>query len=468
MSFLTFHEPRIQEESASFYEKATNQIDSVRHYSTRDINTGTNYSLAIYSFTPYANLQHPDTILNNLSTMWEDTDSLISTKQRTDLDYISVDMISKPKAIHTFRRARFSIYQDKMYELQAFLPEDELNSELNNRFFDHISFSERDNPIDLFSDKSELLLNDLASEEEETRKLAKQTLNYYDLGETTFERLDTAFQVKYPKEEEQYVKEILLWSMYTADSLKTFEYIQTHYSEWADTNGAQISALEILLNMQTPESIAYAKQLLLTEPPLTDGFSYYESDLLEGLASQDDSLQLAGSLFPEILQLLENEHYQLNVLRLITELDSQDRLKREHLIPHEAALLKRIETTIAIADTIDNEHKDASRIVGSMNGFITILVQFKDKNQSISLLQKITTLPYPSIQLNAAEALWNMNQTVSPKVLEDLAKKDSFRRLLFESMKEAEKMDAFLKAYKTQENMAKSILRAYLWGVGFF
>ncbi|MEZ4887224.1 MAG: TraB/GumN family protein [Chitinophagales bacterium] len=464
VSFLVFHEPKIEDEEISVYQRASSNIDSVKFYYSLDKNTGTNYTTTVYQFTPYTQYQNMDSLMESMLQLSVGADSLVSSKREDISGYSSLEVVTKSPKAHTFKREKTVVKDGYMYEFQTFLPQEQLYSPINNRFFEEISFEKHPKPFDLFSDKSELLLSDLLSEDEKIQELALETLDYYDFEDTSFERLEKAFQKNYPdeKENEYAAKKTLLWQMYDVDSLATFDFIKNHYSEWADTNSCQISAAAILLEMQQPATIDYLKEILIEQTPLVSEAEYYVDGMLANFVFEGDTLQLAERLFPDILQLISNKDYENSVLRLIYAMVVKERLQPQHLAPYEEMLLTHIEATIDNASVVAEEDEGAYLVWEKTPYYITLLEQLENKEKTLSLFQKILQLPSESLQLEVVEVLWKRNESVSTKILEQLAENVRTRERLYSLMEETKKTDLFPANYKNQAALAESNITTYL------
>lgn len=459
VSFMVFDKPEIEKIANTLDVKMETLIDSMFIYNTLDENTGANYSLTVYKFIPYAYLNHPDTIFNNLIDV-SGADSLISYKKLEDLGDLNLETVTYSNKTQAFTKTRTILKDGIMYEFTSLLPEEQLDSEVNNRFFGEIQIGDLPAPMDVFSEKSELIFKDLFSEQEEVKELATAATLNYDFSEIPFERLEKAFTETYPNQKENQfeIKENLLLSMYGRDSLAVFDYIQLNYDKWNNMSGVQVTALWILLDMKQQEAIDHAKKLLLNEAPAIDTSDYYIESILADLVIEDDSLQLAESLFPDILQLLDKEHYEMSVLKLIRSLVLNERFKTEYFGSFVPTMVKHFDNSIEKTKALEEETDEYYEAIRKIRYYAFILEQLEDKKEAIPMWKKMLAFDVDYLQLEIAESLWKAGQEVDAKIVEGIAATPTLRRNLYDTLKKMDKLSLFPKAYKNQASMAESLL----------
>ena len=203
----------------------------------------------------------------------------------------------------------------------------------------------------------------------------------------------------------------------------------------------------------------------------------------------DDSLKLARSLFPEILQLTNIPEYKepVNDL-LINLLDSglissgdyssyfdeiffDARLEMKRLqIQEEHLLEKQTEKENGNADENEIADYNYSRYSSSSYGgrsasssgienYAALLMPFYSKDPSLAkMYNKLLQSRDTSVQLSTAVLLLKNNHPVADSIFKNMAAQDKYSVQLLDALEEIKRVDLFPAAYKKQVDMARSVL----------
>lgn len=239
------------------------------------------------------------------------------------------------------------------------------------------------------------------------------------------------------------------------------------YYKTADTSTFQNVVLRGLGKKKTTQSYALLKELLLQDPPVfTSNYEY--SSFFNDI---NDSLLLARTLFPEILQLSTIADYKdhINDL-LVTLVDSNLITGKEYQnyftnIYFDAKLeLKkqqgRSEKIMALEgnDNTERLYQGYTTSKTGLDDYAVLLMPFYDKPQVKFFFDKLLNFKDQSIQLGTAVVMLRNKKFVPDSVLLNLAAKNEWRSKLFVALEKANLLNKFPRQYKDQTDIAKSFL----------
>jgi hypothetical protein len=252
------------------------------------------------------------------------------------------------------------------------------------------------------------------------------------------------------------------------------KFLKNVYENAADTSTFQNNVIKALAKNETKESYNLLKGLLILDPPVFEHKSDY-SDFFEDI---QDSLLLAKKLFPEILQLLAIEDYKDNVTSLLVSLvdsnlvtakdyedfftkiyfDAKIELKKQQTKDEK---MMRKAGNDDDNSTNDYEYGRYTGSASALNGYAKLLMPFYNKNASVAkFIDKLLASKDAGLQLNTAILLMKNKKNVPDSILLSLAKSDKYRADFYEALKKINLEEKFPTAYRSQEEIAKSILVA--------
>jgi len=250
-------------------------------------------------------------------------------------------------------------------------------------------------------------------------------------------------------------------------------YLKKIYDQTSDTSIFQNEIMLALARLKTKRSYQTLKQLLLQDPPIFEDNSDY-NDFFNNLG---DSLLLAKSLFPQLLQLSTISDYKENITELLVTLVDSGFIKGSDYknyfagiyVDAKVAWKKQQAREEKIMDAnnkkeTDLEETDDEEYTGNGNNFrlheyAVLLMPFYESNKNVQqfftrLLQSRDDL----VRLNAAVLLIRNKKQVPDSILYNLAANDKQRARLFYSLDLAKRLDKFPDEYKNQLALARSVL----------
>lgn len=248
------------------------------------------------------------------------------------------------------------------------------------------------------------------------------------------------------------------------------EGLRRIYERAGDTSTIQNAVFKALAHHKTRAAYDLIKRLMVQDPPIFENgtdYTYLFQDL-------GDSLALARTLFPDLLQLASVDDYKGNIQGLLSSLvdsgyiqasdyetwfsqiwfDARIQWKKQEG-KDEKKLQKKEDDTddnSSDNDTDDNNGND-------LDDYAILLAPFYDKNPNIPrFFEKMLTSKDGSLRLNTAILLLRHDRPVADSIIRNLAASDTYRSLLYQQLTAIGHADRFPKQYRNQLDMARSLL----------
>jgi uncharacterized protein YbaP (TraB family) len=330
----------------------------------------------------------------------------------------------------------------------------------------------------IFQSKLDIFFRDLNSSDSTTSQKARSAIPNVYFGPKGLNRLLQTIQTL-PYNDKDYfeTKTKLINELgYINDSAINHQVIsglKIIYERAADTNAFQNIVFKALARHRTTESYALLKSLLIQDPPVFDNSSEYNY-LFQDI---EDSLELARSLFPELLQLSSIDDYKENIHSLLRMLVDSGYVKSADHEPYFSKLyfeakiqwkrqqgkdeskLQKTEEDNASATTISPSYGEENEQYNDLEEYAVLLMPFYDKNPNIpKFMDKLLQSRDDQLKLKTVALLLRNNKPVPDSVIQSLAENDRYRFGLYLQLKEIGKEKMFPKKYLTQLEISKSQL----------
>jgi hypothetical protein len=244
------------------------------------------------------------------------------------------------------------------------------------------------------------------------------------------------------------------------------------YEKVGDTSTFQNAVLKALAHHKTTAAYILLKKLMIQDPPVFDNNSDYNY-LFQDLG---DSLALARTLFPDLLQLATVDDYKSNIQALLASLVDSGYLHASDYESYFSQVYfdakiqwkkqegkdeKRLQKK---DDDKDDDAADGDNDDSGSNGlddYAVLLEPFYDKNPTIPhFFDRLLRSKDPGLRLNTAVLLIRHDRPVADSIIQALAGSDAFRSRLLRNLVAIHKENRFPKSGKTQEAIARSLLVA--------
>jgi uncharacterized protein YbaP (TraB family) len=333
----------------------------------------------------------------------------------------------------------------------------------------------------VFENKLDVFFTDYKSKDSAINKRAKDAIANVYFGKDGIDRIaDAIDELKYTDKDYFDLKTKFITELgYIDDSCcadKVVGILKNLYAKTADTSSFQNPILIALARLKTNSSYAVLKELLVQDPPIFE--NTYEYGRI--FTHFSDTLSLARTLFPELLQLSAVEDYRFRINSLLRELvdsnyitakdyesyftklsfDAKIQLKKQ-----QAKDEKRMEEDAKQDDEMSalrglyTSTRNSSTGESSIYDYAVLLLPYYDKNPSVQrYFEKLLQSNDPEVQMNTAILLIRSNKKVPDTLLQSLASKDTYRAKLLSKLERIKKADLFPSKYKTQEYLTTSLL----------
>jgi uncharacterized protein YbaP (TraB family) len=363
----------------------------------------------------------------------------------------------------------------------------------------------------IFEKKTEKFFNDYFSTDSATAKKARKALY-----EMEFDSLDVPHIKKALARINWNTKNYLQSKKYFIQHLGALKeptvvpFLKELYFKVKDTAELQQTILNALLEQKNKDAFVAFKDLILQEPPISDGsydyddftppapgrrnYRFHIADIDEYENDEDneyygnwsslyDTLSLTKNIFPEMFQLMGVEDYKEDVMELLTKLVDSGYLKANDYETHfsklylDAKQLLKKQTASEEKDNIekltkkdrntvsfygydyDDEEKELDRGNEEIEQYSILLLPFYDKNAGIpAFFEQLLKSKDRQVVYNAFILLLRNNKPVPDSLFMKYAKADEYRSRLYNDLAKMKELDKFPAAYKTQELIARSLM----------
>lgn len=267
--------------------------------------------------------------------------------------------------------------------------------------------------------------------------------------------------------------------------------LKTIYQQSADTATFQNTVLEALAKHKTAAAYSLLKELLVQDPPVFEN-SYSYSGLFE---SMNDSLALARSLFPEILQLTSFQDYKEPITSLLAELlDSgllkakdyeayfpgilfdaklalkKQKMREEKLLEEElkkaAKDADNADAALALVRNYRRDYDDEGGDEAADNevlNYAPLLMPYYDKDAFVPrYFSKLLQSKDRDLQLKALVLLLKHNKPLPDTLFNWFAASDKYRFSCYKQLEKINRLDKFPLKWKNQADMARAAIVARL------
>jgi hypothetical protein len=349
-------------------------------------------------------------------------------------------------------------------------------SEFITRFFNSLHPLDKKMGESIFPSKLDLFFRDFYSADSLVSKRAKETIpNIYFGPRGVAGLLHAISSLPYNVKDYFTIKTRLINELgYISDSVSVKEVVgglKNIYNEVGDTSTFQNAVFKSLARNKTREAYDALKGLLLQDPPVFENASDYNY-LFQDLG---DSLALAHSLFPELLQLSTVDDYKDNIQSLLTTLVDSGYLRGVDYEPYFNKIYfdakiqwkKQEERDERKLQKKGDENEDNNVEVAGIgddaaNGlddYAVLLLPFYHKNTVVPrFFDKLLQSRDESVRLNTAVLLIRHNEPVADSIILSLAANDQYRSLLLRKLKRIGKEDKFPGKFRNQQDIARSQL----------
>lgn len=411
-------------------------------YECYDSSRADNYGIIASEFSKYY-WQNSDSALWNEVISRYNSDSILVKKKISNNGVKGYELELKANGSSNVKRLRIFLNNGKLYTLMALQAAGEINNENTNKFFESFHFTSVQPDTNVLVSKAALLLSDLGSPDSSVSNSAVKYLTIVPFVKEDLPLLHGALLRNYPEldyspdQTRNKLKKIIL----NFKDTSSFRFAKNNYATANDTTRNLL--LSMMASFPTKENYNDIKTLLLKQPPMVEPGYQVINPL-------SDSLQLTATILPDLLPLLKDTAMGPLLINLSAQLLDSALIDKNIFKPYHPDILKLSARELALL----KDDPDNSRY------YDDLLVDFMGKMNTPefnSVLQKWSVLSKPShIALEAVNSLLRNNQAINPAAIGALAKDNSTRTELYDTLKAYHKANLFPAAYFTQKSFGES------------
>lgn len=301
------------------------------------------------------------------------------------------------------------------------------------------------------------------------------------------------------------IKQTFISGLGNTKDTSLVDYLKQLYINVTDTADFQNIVLKTLLQLQTKNSFEAFKDLIINEPPaITQGYDYSNyNDIIYNVGKLAqaldksrinykshrgfwgqlyDTLNLAKTIFPDILQLINLDDYKGDVMELLTTMvdsgfveakvyesyfskiyvEAKQELKKEKASINQKAILKaekanKAEKAEEVYFSDRNNPNDMANVL--LESYAVLLLPFWDKNPGIPLFfSDLLKINNKRIRFNTMMLLLRNRKQVPDTLLNIFAVDDNYRIELYRKLKKAGMVSKFPAMHLNQLSLVKSAL----------
>ncbi len=422
---------------------------SIKHrtiYSSMDSSSGTAYSITKYILSEYYWPENDSSLVSVFIPVYSEKSAVL--QKDTLIEKLKIkEFILKADRTHYYFRYKLFITGSTAYLLEVSASENFIRSDRVEPFFNSFRIQKTDSS-DLYKDKTDLFFSDLGSEDSLRVKNAALYCDEFNFKEEHLERIYNLLNKKYPDDnDEKGVRNSLLEALGSIKSDSKINFIKSLYPGLSETS-LQLSALEVLTNMNTPEAAEVFLNLILDKTPHEKQKDYYFL-----FSPFYDSLKNLTGLFPRVLKLLEYEEYKNSIYSLLKYGIDSSVVEPAQYSGYEKLIIADCKKLIAERDSLinDEEYFGEWKLIDVIGTFPA----FENNPEAVEILKKLVEDSSFEISSVSAVALLKLNRKVSPEIIKKITASPETRNSFYEELNKLSKTELFPSEYLTQEAFAE-------------
>ncbi|MBN8687047.1 MAG: TraB/GumN family protein [Chitinophagales bacterium] len=378
-------------------------------------------------------------------------DSLLAYRFVKNGNISGVEQLIQSPGSKNIKRMRYLLHADTIYTLISFVPLQYVSDARHSVFFDEFRIKNDQQQPTVLRSKAKELLPALADADSLVYQQARVALGVVTFSREELPLLHKALLARYADDTLDYnsTRTKLVNALEELADSSTVDFIRTHYDELKSRGSDQVALLQVLVNLQSTYSYQALKELFTGKTPGQLG----QRNSLGYRVT--DSLELTALLFPEVLNLLRNPDFSLDVMDYTVTLLDSGRISTALLAPYEKDILHTVDTLLSgnrlrEEDAWTWQYRDILHLLGYLN-----------TAASNARLQQFLKEKDLYLKERAVICLLRNNQPVEAKEMEKLAASNEYRLSFYNDLKQIKKESFFTPKYKTQRFFAEAEMYRY-------
>jgi uncharacterized protein YbaP (TraB family) len=365
------------------------------------------------------------------------------------------------------------LQDDRLFRVTSLTDSLQQSSEFLTRFYASFRPLGRPSRPSIFDSKLALFFHDFYSTDSLVARKAREAIPNVYFGPAGVPALLNAIRaLRYNGSDYFETKTRLINELgYISDSAVTPSIVaglRDIYQRAGDTSTFQNAVFKALAHQKTAEAYRLLGQLMTQDPPVFDNSSDYNY-LFRDIG---DSLPLARTLFPGLLQLSTVDDYKSNIQSLLADLVDSGYLKagdyegyfsqvyfdaKIQWKKQEGKDEKRLQKKEEEGE--DNSDAESDDNNNGLDDYAKLLLPFYGRNPTIPhFFDRMLKSRDAGVRMNTALLLVRNKIPVADSILLALAADDATRGPLFQGLTDIGREELFPRQYRNQESIARSLL----------
>jgi uncharacterized protein YbaP (TraB family) len=274
-------------------------------------------------------------------------------------------------------------------------------------------------------------------------------------------------EFKYP-EDKKHIQSYLIQQLGKLNDPKVIPFLTDFYVRSYNNSNAQTKILQALTKKADEESTAVLLELLSKDLPLVSN----TLEIHKIFKPYKDSLPLAKKLFPELLDYSAIAEYKPSIFSMLAKLKAKGLIKpnsykkyRKQILNDAKIQLKRQMGLSSMGIQNSYHKKIRNQSNGILENYTILLYPFLKEKEVAQFFERLQWVKDRRIRTTYAMLMAQEESPIPQAMLIGLAKNTNSRLLLFNKLKEINKLNVFPKTYKNEKFLAESLLfeqRPYL------
>ncbi|APU10257.1 polysaccharide biosynthesis protein GumN [Cellulophaga lytica] len=252
----------------------------------------------------------------------------------------------------------------------------------------------------------------------------------------------------------------LIQQMGKLKSNRVIPFFTSFYEDSYNNSNAQTKILQAVAAKNSEASVKTLLDLMSKDLPLVSN-SYEINTIFKPYL---DSLPLAKQLFPKILEYSAIEEYKAPIFSILARLQLHSHIKISTYKKYKKQILNDAKIQLKRHLGKDNTN-GVARVFGSRNtsyntleDYTILLFPFRKEKEVQWFYTKLLLSNDAAVKTTYVALLARSNSSIPIGILDSLAAKPASRKLLFDKLKVAKKLQVFPKDYYTQESLGESLI----------
>ena len=431
-------------------------------YYTKNTNSGGVYQVSYSDIQDYFRVKDLDSFYDmnkELLTSWND--SIIKT-QKVKIDtFDGLEYISENSGSKSYSRHKIWIANKRFFLISGYLAKEELDSAITDSIFNSFKVLENEEAFDIYSSKTELILNDLHTQDSTTFKRAYGALSYYEFEDSDLPKLYKAINTTYKDSTTTSdIQNRLVDNLYTVNDATTLDFLKTLYNQKRTSDPLKGNILQTIPNLSNPDALESYRQLLISDPPL-DEDSYAWSIM----SPFRDSMAFSTMHYKDLLSLNKHTKYRGNVLSISADMADSLQTNKTMIASNIDALLEYSEIDlVAYLDALKNDEDYDYTYNSLMFNYLYLFNTIENKHPKINTLTQalVENKENKWLRLQAITARINNHLEIDKKLMTQQLDSLFSRLEIIEALHKTNQLKRVPKKYLKPEEFAKLALYNYV------